>query len=187
MLRQPLCQKSRQPCDRVCVHPDCTAPAFICNTPDGCELVHKHQPQPQFVGWALLEQLNTDIFKRTDEVIKSNIADVQEKVEVIIGEMRQTLSRYVERLNDIRAGLRLKQNIGEVRDLLHAGEFARLNGKDMAVYYASLKDGAQFENKQQLLVAISQLNEKGYRLIQSVRRRINDYLHRDAEEPRANE
>lgn len=57
----------------------------------------------------------------------------------------------------------------------------------MAVFYNSLKEGVQFENKQNLMVAIAQLNEKGYRLIQSIRKRINDYLHRETDEPKTAE
>ena len=62
--------------------------------------------------------------------------------------------------------------------------FDELTGKDMSMYYNSLRENNQFENRQQLLVSVAQLNEKGFRLIQSVRKRINDYLVREVEEPK---
>ncbi len=99
MLRKPTCQFSHQPCERVCVHPECTSSAFLCSTIDGCEFAHKHSSQSLLVSWSVVEQLNTDIFKKTDDMMKTTLMDVTEKVEIIIGEMRQTLSRYVERLN----------------------------------------------------------------------------------------
>jgi|JI6StandDraft_1071083.scaffolds.fasta_scaffold28239_3 hypothetical protein len=51
------------------------------------------------VSWPTVDVLNNEIFKKTDEMIKTTMLDVTDKVEIIIGEMRQTLSRYVERLN----------------------------------------------------------------------------------------
>jgi hypothetical protein len=52
----------------------------------------------------------------------------------------------------------------------------------MGFFYQSLKNQKQFENNQHILVAIAQLNEKGYKLIQSIRKRINDYLHKEADD-----
>jgi hypothetical protein len=110
------------------------------------------------------------------------LKDVTEKVEIIIVEMRQTLTRYVERLNEIRAGLRLRPELADTRNKLSSRSYGRITGKDMCVFAAMLKDNNQFDNKQHMLVAIAQLNEKGYKLIQSVRKRISDFLHREQEE-----
>jgi hypothetical protein len=47
MIRRPTCALAGQPCERVCIHPECISPAFICNSTDGCESTHKHPPQNQ--------------------------------------------------------------------------------------------------------------------------------------------
>jgi hypothetical protein len=96
MIRRPTCPLAHQPCERVCIHPECASPAFICNSADGCEAVHKHIPQNQLTiaQWSQIEQFNNNIFKKTDEMIQTTIKEVADKVEIIIGEMRQTLFRY---------------------------------------------------------------------------------------------
>jgi hypothetical protein len=43
--------------------------------------------------------------------------------------MRQTLSRYTERLSNIRGSLKLKQAVGDVRNNLLNGDYGRITGK----------------------------------------------------------
>lgn len=37
------------------------------------------------MSWSTVEQLNSDIFKKVDEMIKTTLMDVTEKVEIVIG------------------------------------------------------------------------------------------------------
>jgi hypothetical protein len=72
--------------------------------------------------------------------------------------MRQTLTRYVEHLNEIRCSLKLKPEVADVRNKLSNGDYSKITGKEMAAFYNILKNGNQFENKQQVFNAVAKLN-----------------------------
>lgn len=93
--------------------------------------------------------------------------------------MRQTLSRYVVHLNEIRASLKLKPEIQSVTSKLASRDCSKITGKEMASFVHTLKMNNPFENKQQVLTAVAKLNERGYKLMSSLRKKMTEFLQKD--------